>query len=111
MVIKSGLRCVAMVLLLSPYRQRDRSHVCHLAMSPQFAGHIEAAYDREAEVEAPNKNGLLLRFEPGPQTIDIQTREDGVSIDQVVLSAEKYLTTRPGTAKNDRMILPATIPR
>jgi len=31
-----------------------------------------------------------------------------VSVDQVVLSAEKYLTTRPGTAKNDRTILPAT---
>jgi hypothetical protein len=53
----------------------------------------------------------LLRFDPGPRTIVIQTREDGVSIDQVVLSAEKYLTTRPGTAKNDRPILPATIPR
>jgi hypothetical protein len=49
----------------------------------------------------------LLRFDPGPRTIVIQTREDGVSIDQVVLSAEKYLTTRPGTAKNDRTILPA----
>jgi hypothetical protein len=60
---------------------------------------------------APDKNGLLLRFDPGPQTIVIQTREDGVSIDQVVLSADKYLTTRPGTAKHDRTILPAPIPR
>jgi hypothetical protein len=34
-----------------------------------------------------------------------------VSIDQIVLSAEKYLTTRPGLAKNDRTILPATAPR
>jgi hypothetical protein len=58
-----------------------------------------------------NKNGVLLRFEPGPQMIVIQTREDGVSIDQIVLSAEKYLTTRPGLAKNDRTILPATAPR
>ena len=57
---------------------------------------------------AVNKNGTLLRFDPGPQTIVIQTREDGVSIDQVVLSAEQYLTTRPGTAKNDHTILPAT---
>jgi hypothetical protein len=56
---------------------------------------------------AVNKNGILLRFDAGPQTIVIQTREDGVSIDQVVLSAEKYLTMRPGTAKNDRTILPA----
>jgi hypothetical protein len=57
---------------------------------------------------AVNKNGALLRFDAGPQVIVIQTREDGVSIDQVVLSAAKYLTTRPGTAKNDHTILPAT---
>jgi len=31
-----------------------------------------------------------------------------VSIDQVVLSAEKYLTTRPGAAKNDKTILAKT---
>jgi hypothetical protein len=42
-------------------------------------------------------------------TTSTQTREDGVSIGHVVLSAEKYLTTRPDTAKNDRPILPATI--
>ena len=57
---------------------------------------------------APNTNGVLLRFDPGPQAIVIQTREDGVSIDQVVLSAERYLTQPPGPAKNDRTILPAT---
>jgi hypothetical protein len=55
-----------------------------------------------------NRNGVLLRFGSGPQTIVIQTREDGVSIDQVVLSAEKYLTMRPGAAKHDDTILPAT---
>jgi hypothetical protein len=66
---------------------------------------------------APNTNGMLLRFpqtldeDRDPQTILIQTREDGVSIDQVVLSAEKYLTKRPGTAKNDGTILPSTQPR
>ncbi len=58
---------------------------------------------------AINRNGVLLRFpEGGAQRIVIQTREDGVSIDQVVLSSEKYLTTRPGLAKNDATILPAT---
>lgn len=61
---------------------------------------------------APNKNGVLLRFallpDGDPHFIVIQTREDGVSIDQVVLSAEKYLTTRPGAAKNDKTILPKT---
>ena len=55
---------------------------------------------------AANRNGVLLRFPSGGhQSIVIQTREDGVSIDQVVLSSEKYLTTRPGAAKNDTTIL------
>jgi hypothetical protein len=31
-----------------------------------------------------------------------------VSIDQVVLSPGAYLVTRPGAAKNDTTILPAT---
>jgi hypothetical protein len=44
----------------------------------------------------------------GTQTIRIQTREDGVSIDQIVLSAVKYTTTAPGTPKNDTTILPET---
>ena len=58
---------------------------------------------------AVNKNGVLLRFpQGGYQRIRIQTREDGLSIDQIVLSAEKYLTTRPGPAKNDKTILPRT---
>ena len=55
---------------------------------------------------AVDRNGVLLRFpEGGYQNLVIQTREDGVSIDQVVLSSEKYLTTRPGAAKNDNTIL------
>jgi hypothetical protein len=33
-------------------------------------------------------------------------REDGVSVDQIVLSAVKYRTSRPGTAKNDTVIVP-----
>jgi hypothetical protein len=38
---------------------------------------------------------------PGPQTLRIQSREDGVSIDQIVISGSTYLTTAPGAAKND----------
>jgi hypothetical protein len=60
---------------------------------------------------AVDKNGVLLRFpnsDRDAQFLLIQTREDGVSIDQIVLSAEKYLTKRPGTAKRDTTILPAT---
>lgn len=57
---------------------------------------------------AVNKNGTLLRFQRPHQRIRIQVREDGVSVDQIVLSAVKYRTTRPGTAKNDTTILPET---
>jgi hypothetical protein len=63
---------------------------------------------------ARNVNGVMLRFpnpDWDPQSMVIQTREDGVSIDQIVLSAEKYLTTRPGAVKNDATILPSTRPR
>jgi len=42
----------------------------------------------------------------GPQTIRIQTREDGLRIDQIVLSSGKYLTVAPGSLKNDATILP-----
>jgi hypothetical protein len=42
----------------------------------------------------------------GSQRIRIQTREDGLSIDQIVLSAERFLTASPGSTKNDVTILP-----
>jgi hypothetical protein len=42
----------------------------------------------------------------GPQTIRIQPREDGLSIDQIVISPERYLTTAPGAVKNDATIVP-----
>jgi len=52
---------------------------------------------------------MTLRFTQGGfQRVRIQTREDGVMIDQIVLSAEQYRTTRPGTVKNDATILPQT---
>ena len=41
----------------------------------------------------------------GPQRIRIQPREDGLSIDQIVLSPARYLTTAPGPTKNDTTIL------
>jgi hypothetical protein len=54
--------------------------------------------------------GELIRFErDGPQTIRIQTREDGLSIDQIVLSSVSYLGGfRPGAAKRDTIVLPKT---
>jgi hypothetical protein len=42
----------------------------------------------------------------GPQTIRVQVREDGLSIDQIVLSSGSYRTTAPGATKNDATILP-----
>jgi exonuclease III len=51
--------------------------------------------------------GPLLYFaDSGTQTIRIQPREDGLSIDQIVLSPDAYLTTAPGALKNDKAILP-----
>jgi hypothetical protein len=41
----------------------------------------------------------------GPQRIRIQKREDGLGIDQVVLSPARFLTASPGALKNDRTIL------
>jgi len=41
----------------------------------------------------------------GTQTIRVQVREDGLSIDQIVLSAGTYQMTAPGAAKNDTTIL------
>jgi hypothetical protein len=42
----------------------------------------------------------------GLQTIRIQVREDGFSIDQIVLSPDTYLTNSPGALKLDTTILP-----
>jgi endonuclease/exonuclease/phosphatase family metal-dependent hydrolase len=42
----------------------------------------------------------------GTHTIRIQTREDGVQMDQIVLSASTYLTSAPGQVTNDATIVP-----
>ena len=44
----------------------------------------------------------------GTHTIRVQAREDGVSIDQIVLSPGTYLNNSPGALKNDNTILPAS---
>src|SRR6185369_14318273 len=54
--------------------------------------------------------GPLIYFQStGAQTIRIQAREDGLSIDQVVLSPDTYLNASPGALKNDTTILPSTM--
>jgi hypothetical protein len=50
--------------------------------------------------------GPLIYFATsGAQRLRIQTREDGLSIDQIVLSPSRYLTASPGALKNDTTIL------
>jgi hypothetical protein len=50
--------------------------------------------------------GQLVYFaRDGDQTIRVQTREDGLSIDQIVLSGERYLTKAPGATMNDTTIV------
>ena len=51
--------------------------------------------------------GPLLQFaSSGSHTIRIQVKEDGLSIDQIVLSPQTYLNSSPGSLKNDNTILP-----
>jgi Calcineurin-like phosphoesterase/Purple acid Phosphatase, N-terminal domain len=50
--------------------------------------------------------GASLTFAAGgTQTLRIQAREDGISIDQIVLSSTTYLNRSPGAAQNDTTIL------
>jgi hypothetical protein len=44
----------------------------------------------------------------GPRRVRIQVREDGLAIDQIVLSAAKYVTGSPGATKNDATMLSRT---
>jgi hypothetical protein len=51
--------------------------------------------------------GPLIYFAAaGPQRIRIQTREDGLSIDQILLLSGSNMNVAPGTTKNDNTIVP-----
>ena len=53
-----------------------------------------------------NGLGPLVYFSTsGQQTIRVQLREDGINLDQIVLSPQTYLSTSPGAYKNDSVIL------
>jgi acid phosphatase type 7 len=53
--------------------------------------------------------GPLIYFaSSGTQTIRVQLREDGLAIDQIVLSPQTYLNNAPGATRNDTTILPKT---
>lgn len=50
---------------------------------------------------------VLLRFPGGGyQSVVVQSREDGFSIDQIVLSAARFLDRPPGPARDDSTIVP-----
>lgn len=56
-------------------------------------------------------SGTNLYFQTtGTHTIRLQKREDGISIDQIVLSPETYLTSAPGKAVDDSTLLAANLP-
>jgi hypothetical protein len=56
---------------------------------------------------APGLLGPLVYFErDGLQTIRVQVREDGLGIDQIVLSSVEWVSRPPGPAKNDTTRLP-----
>ena len=66
-----------------------------------------AAWGWQDNGYGPGVLGPLVYFATtGPQVIRIQTREDGLSIDQVVLSPETYLSASPGATTNDGTIVP-----
>ena len=44
----------------------------------------------------------------GTHTLRVQQREDGASVDQIVLSPDRYLTVAPGPRQDDTTILSAT---
>ncbi|HXE81180.1 MAG TPA: carbohydrate-binding protein [Vicinamibacterales bacterium] len=49
----------------------------------------------------------IVRFpSSGTRTLRVQTREDGVAIDQIVLSPVTYYSKAPGAAVNDTTIVP-----
>jgi hypothetical protein len=54
-----------------------------------------------------NMTGPAIYFErSGAQTIRVRVEEDGFSVDQIVMSAEKFFTVAPGAMKNDSTIVP-----
>jgi len=46
----------------------------------------------------------------GSHTLRVQVREDGLSIDQIVLSPQTYFTAAPGAGVNDSTLLAANLP-
>lgn len=50
--------------------------------------------------------GVPVVFEStGPQVIRLQPREDGLSIDQIVISPQQFLGTAPGAVRDDATVV------
>ena len=63
-------------------------------------GWQDNAYGTAGDLGAP-----IYFAQSGPQTMRIQVREDGMAVDQIVLSSSRYTSVAPGRAKNDATIL------
>jgi hypothetical protein len=58
-----------------------------------------------------NAPGQLVTFATtGTHTLRIQQREDGISVDQVVLSSRTWINSAPGANKDDTTIVPQSGP-
>jgi hypothetical protein len=56
---------------------------------------------------APGQFGEHIVFsQSGLQRLRIQPREDGLSIDQIVISPDRYLLVAPGALKDDATVIP-----
>jgi hypothetical protein len=74
----------------------------------ECSGCALAAWGWQDNGYGTNILGPVLYFEAGAQTMRVQGREDGISIDQIVLSPDAYLSASPGATRNDTRILPRT---
>ena len=61
-----------------------------------------------AECTRPRPDCVRTGARSGYEPIRVQTREDGFSIDQIVLSDTTFVSTSPGALKNDTRILACT---
>ena len=56
-----------------------------------------------------DQQNTVVRFtSSAPQRIRVQTREDGVEVDQIVLSPVTYFNEAPGAARDDSVVVPLT---
>ena len=57
-----------------------------------------------------SQSGLIRFASTGAHTVRVQIREDGVQLDQIVLSPSTYLSSAPGQGSGDSTIVPKPAP-